>query len=182
MNNDEIRNAELLALEAIHRVRSKNLDESLRWICEKQYYIESSSITFETEPGFDEIEVIIKEGHSTFIITYENARSVYTPDENVTMGDFCLNYNGADVLRTSWSKRRDDEWSSSYYTIHLVSTDSVKTLMLGDWLNEITAIVSKLKIEKEQKESERQTEERAAEANRILNHFDLGNDSTKDEA
>ena len=182
MNDDEIKNAELLALEAIRRVRNEKLDESLRWICDNELYIESSAISFEEKD--DGIVVTIKEGGNTFIIAYENARSVYTPDRNVTMGDFCLNYNGADVLKTSWSEGRDDynEWSSSYYTLHLHSTLSVKRLMLGDWLNEINAIVSKLKADKETRKSESETEQRVAEAIRILDNFNLGNTSTEDDA
>lgn len=182
MNHNEIRNAELLALEAIRRVRSKKLDESLRWICENRYYIESPSITYETEIGLDELEIIIREDQHTFIITYENAHSVYTPDETVTMGDFCLNYNNADVLRTSWSRRRDDEWSSSYYTIHLVSTAGVKVLKLGKWLEEFTALVTRLKAAKETGESKRQKEEKIDEAKRILENFDLGDDHIENES
>jgi hypothetical protein len=196
MNDDEIKNAELLALEAIRRVRNEKLDESLRWICDNQYYIESSATSFEKqndgivvikssaisfEEKDDGIVVTIKEGGNTFIIAYENAHSFSTPDEYVTMGDFCLNYNGADVFRTKWSERRDDEWSSSYYTLHLHSTDSVKRLMLGDWLNEINAIISKLKADKEKRESEREKGERVAEAIRILDNFNLGNTSTDDD-
>jgi hypothetical protein len=180
MKKEDIINAQLLALEAMRIVKSKKLDESFRWLIENKHSIKSSSVAFEDNLPSDEERITITELSETFLIHFKNARSVYTPDENATMGDFCLTYNGTVVCETSWSKRRDDEWSSSYYTLHLKNTEWVKTLKLGDWLNNLGLIIDRLKTEQESFDLQNQEQKEENEAKRIIKSFDLGNFSTDD--